>query len=90
LNLSDLINGGFEATGGILLFNNCRRLYKDKQVKGITISSTVFFSLWGIWNLIFYPINNLIFSFIGGSIIVSANILWIILAWHYTYKKIKI
>lgn len=83
---TDLINGLFELIGGFFIISNCFRIYKDKSVKGINISTTGFFSAWGVWNLIFYPANNLWFSFIGGLVIVIANLVWIGMSIYYLKK----
>lgn len=83
----DWINGGFEFMAGILLWINVARLVKDKQVKGVYIPATVLFTLWGIWNLWYYPALNQIMSFLGGLIVVSANTTWVLLAIKYGRKK---
>ena len=36
----DLINGLFEAIGGLLVLNHCRVLFVDKMVKGVSVFST--------------------------------------------------
>lgn len=86
---SDVINGLFEFIGSLLLFKNCYTLYNDKQVKGVNISTTIFFLLWGLWSIIFYPLNNLWFSFSGGILIVIANATWISLALWYEHSNNK-
>lgn len=85
--MSDLINGLFECIGGILICSNCYRLYKDKKVMGVNISVTAFFTSWGIWNLYFYPHNNLWLSFIGGLVIVISNSIWIGMSIYYLKNK---
>lgn len=77
-NLSpDNINGIYEALGGVMLWRNVYQLYKDKQVKGISILSTSFFASWGAWNLFYYKHLNQPFSWYGGMVIVSANVVWV-------------
>ena len=83
----DLINGLFEFAAGFLLWKSCHRLWKDKQVKGVYVPATVVFTLWGAWNLIYYPALNQPFSFCGGLLVVSANTFWIILALKYRKKN---
>ena len=79
----DLINGLFEALAGFAILNNCRVLYHDKIFKGISLWSTVFFTSWGFWNLYYYPHLNQIISFMGGLLIVGANVLWVGLMLYY-------
>ena len=85
-NSSDWVNGTFESIGGIFLWYNVWRLSCDKKVKGVSVGSTAFFTLWSWWNLYFYPHNDLWLSFLGGLLIVSANTAWVALAVAYFYK----
>jgi len=80
---ADFVNGGFEFLAGFMLLNNCRMLYRDKTVKGVSVLSTFFFTLWGYWNLFYYPSLNQWASFFGGILVVSANTIWIIMAIRY-------
>lgn len=81
--LPDLINGLFELVGGCALLTNCWRLYRDRTVSGVNPFVTVFFTLWGFYNLFFYPHLGLWFSFAGGCLIVFANTLWLAMAWYF-------
>jgi len=83
----DLANAIKEVVAGLFCWNNVRLLIRDKEVKGVSILTVVFFSLWGYWNLYYYPWLNQILSFIGGIVVVSANTTWVILAVYYTRKK---
>lgn len=79
----DMINGTFEAIGGLLILNHCRAVLKDKAVKGVSIFSTAVFTAWGFWNLFYYPHLDQWYSFTGGLVIVSANALWVYLLMKY-------
>ncbi len=82
----DAINGCFELLGGALLLRNCWTLYQHKQVKGVSVPVTAFFALWGVWNLYYYPHLEQWLSFAGGCVIVSANMLWVVMAiWYARY-----
>ena len=80
---NDLINGAFEFFGGILLWLNVWKLIKDKQVKGILLSVSLFFAAWSIWNIYYYPNIGQFFSFLGAICLALANTVWIILAFYY-------
>ena len=82
----DLINGLFEFTGGLLLWGNCWKIIKDKKIRGVFIFPTMFFGLWGYWNLFYYPHLKQWFSFLGGLFVVLANTTWVILAIYYKRK----
>jgi hypothetical protein len=79
----DLINGSFEFIGAFFTWINAYKLWKDKVVMGVYWPVTAFFSIWGIWNLIYYPSLNQMWSFYGGIILVIGNIMWVVLALYY-------
>lgn len=86
MGLNDIINGSFELIAGLLSLINIFRLIKDKQVKGVSWMPTSFFTLWGAWNLYYYPSINQPFSFIGGLSIFATNVIWISLVFYYKYQ----
>lgn len=79
----DLVNAGFELLGGLFILNHCRVLMRDRQVKGVSIDSVVFFNAWGIWNLFFYPSLGQLWSTLGGLLMVAANTFWVFLLFKY-------
>lgn len=87
MQLNDLINGAFESVGAIMCWANTFKLYKDKQVKGVLIGVQVFFSLWGLWNLYYYPSLNQWASFTGGAMLVLGNAAWCVLAYYYMRRN---
>lgn len=66
---------------------NIYALNRDRQVRGVQISPTLFFFIWGIWNLYYYPHLNQWFSFLGGIAIVVTNGIWCAQAFYYTYDR---
>ena len=86
MDWQDKVNGVLELTGGLFTFYNCIRLYRDKAVKGVSLSLFIFMSLWGFWNLYYYPSLNQWASFLGGCHIVLWNVVWVILAIYYQRK----
>lgn len=83
MGMLDLVNGAFELSGGLFLLMNVFRLVKDKKVAGVSIAPVVFFSLWGLWNLAYYPSLGQWASFCGGITVVIVNTLWVVLAIYY-------
>lgn len=67
----------------LMVLNHCRVLLRDKAVAGVSILSTVFFTLWGGWNLFYYPHLGQWLSFYGGIAIMIANALWVLLMMKY-------
>jgi len=80
---ADTINGIFELFAGLMILNNCRVLFNDKMVRGVSLVSTVFFTCWGAWNLYYYPALGQMFSFFAGVLIFFANFCWIGLMCYY-------
>jgi ABC-type transport system involved in cytochrome c biogenesis permease subunit len=70
---ADLINGLFELMAGFFVLNHCRILHAHKQVRGVSLTSSGFFLLWGVWNMYYYPALNQPLSFYGGVFVVVAN-----------------
>jgi ABC-type transport system involved in cytochrome c biogenesis permease subunit len=89
MNVPDAINGTYEFCGGLFLLQNCFRLYKDKEIKGVALLPSAFFASWGVWNLYFYPSLHQSLSFSGGLLIVIPNITWVGMAIYYTQRKKK-
>ncbi len=87
MQIPDLINGSFEFLSGFFVLLNCYRVVKDKDVKGVSIITIMFFTLWGFWNLYYYPYLGQWLSFFGGLFIVSTNCLWVGLMIYYTRKS---
>lgn len=80
---ADLTNGLFEVIGSILLWRNVAALLRAKEVRGVHWGATAFFTVWGVWNLYFYPHLGQWFSFAGGLSILAANTAWVVLALKY-------
>ncbi len=83
----DLLNGAFEFCGAAALSMNVLKLLKDKMVRGVHWASTIFFTSWSMWNLIYYPTLDQWFSFAGGCCIVIANLAWLVLILRYRKNK---
>jgi hypothetical protein len=83
----DMINGLIELCGAMMLSNNIFALHRDKEIKGIHWSSTVFFTLWGIFNLFYYPSLDQWYSFFGGIAIVVVNTIWLSMIIYYKTRK---
>lgn len=79
----DAINGLFEAGGALVLWQNVKRIRRDKMVRGIDSRVTGFFFAWGTWNLWYYPHLHQWLSFTGGLAIVTINGVWLYYAIRY-------
>lgn len=84
---SDLINASFEILGGLMMWRNVLTLFRDKGYRGVSWWSMVFFTLWGVWNIWYYPSLNQTLSAIGAGVMTMANISWVFLATRYGHRK---
>jgi hypothetical protein len=89
MQANDLINGLFECCSGFFCWINIYRLVKDKCLKGVSWIPLSFFTLWGFWNLYYYPSLHQMLSFLGGLSIVFANIVWLSLVFYYKFRTKK-
>lgn len=89
MNYTDIVNGLWEIAGGFFILPSIINILKEKEVKGINWLTPTFFLCWGLWNIYFYPHNNLIFSFYGGIFLAIMNLIWVVLLIKY-YKKTKL
>lgn len=85
--IPDLVNGLYEALGGLFIGRNIIRLHRDKMVRGVDVWATAFFTTWGMWNLYFYPSVDCWLSFAGGCLIVLANTIWVGQMIHYGRRE---
>lgn len=85
--IPDFINGCFEAAGSVFILMHVRRVVIDKAVAGVSTVATVFFTLWGFWNLFYYPHLHQWWSFAGGLAIVAANATWVSLLIKYRQRR---
>lgn len=79
----DTINGAFEVSAGFFVLNHCRVLYEHKATKGVSVLSAIFFTIWGFWNLYYYPSLNQPLSFYGGLFVVATNVLYVGMMIYY-------
>ncbi len=80
----DLINGFFEFAGTGFIILSCRKLYRDKMVRGVSWIHMSSFMAWGFWNLYYYPHLEQWISFWGGIGIVTANTFYVMQLVYYT------
>ena len=86
---ADAVNGGFETLAGVMVLNHCRVLLAQRSVRGVSVTSCVFFTLWGLWNLIYYPSLGQSMSWVGGMFVVAANVVYVGLLVHFRRKGMQ-
>ena len=85
--MADLVNGIFEFIGAILCWLNVKRIRKERELKGFYWPVQAFFTVWGVWNLFYYPHLEQWFSFTGGALLVLGNGTWVGLAIKYSLAE---
>ena len=85
----DIINGLFECFGGVFILQNIRKILKDKMVRGADWRVMTFFTVWGYWNLYYYPFLDQWWSFAGGVAIVITNTIYSSLMIYYIARENK-
>jgi hypothetical protein len=85
-----MINGFFELVGSVFVWINVYKIYIDKEVKGMYWPLSIFFGVWGFWNLYYYPFLDQWVSFWAGIVMAGGNVAWVWLAYYYmSYMKGK-
>jgi len=79
----DIVNASFEFFGAGFQAINVYQILKDKAVKGVHWLSVLFFSLWGWWNIYYYPQLDQFYSMLGAIALVLVNTIWLGLMWKY-------
>ena len=84
----DFINGiVFYSIASIVVWFNFFKLKRDKQVKGVSLIVWIFYCIWGLWNMIYFPLLDQKVSFIMNMPVFFDNLFWLVLAIKYKYKK---
>ena len=83
-NWTDLINCIFRYGAGFVILRNIYLLHIQKEVKGISKISTVFFLSMGLWDLVFYGANGFSLSFLSSCFVASCNMIWLYQMFYYT------
>lgn len=81
--IPDLINGLFELGGAVSIWMHVAAIRKAKKWSGLSLFAVGFFTLWGWWNLIYYPLLGQWLSTIGGAALVFGNSVWLYYLWRY-------
>jgi len=87
MDFFDLINGIFELGGAFFLMINVKMIRQDKILKGVHWAPTIWFGLWGIFNIFYYSHLDQFLSWIGGLAIVVVNIVWIGHIFYYWNQR---
>ena len=59
----DKINASFQILNSFFLFFNVYKIYKDKNIAGVSLTTTLYFALFNIWNVYYFLNIDQWFSF---------------------------
>jgi len=79
----DHINGTFEFGGALVTWVNIRAIWRAKRYVGVSLLPWAFFTMWGWWNLYYYPHLEQFWSFVGGAALVASNTIFSALMFKY-------
>jgi len=85
--MAEFINTLFQFFGSAAAMSNIYKIMKDKQVKGVSIFASLFFTLWSIWNLYYYNAAEQSISFHYFALMCLLNVIWLVSAFYYKLKK---
>lgn len=73
----DLVNASFELAGVDFTALNIKRALRDRSVRGVSPAATCFFTVWGMWNLFYYPHLGQLLSFVAGAVMTLVNCVYL-------------
>ncbi len=85
--IQDLVNGLFEGAGGLFILSSIIALWRSKTVSGISWLHIGYFSVWGAWNLYYYPHLGQTLSFWGGIGVFVTNTVYLAMLICYGRRK---
>ena len=81
----DFANAFFNWIGSLFVIVNARDIYIRKTVAGHTYPSTIFFTVWAIYSIVFYLHLDQFWSFASSVLMSVANI--VLLCLVFTYRR---
>lgn len=76
----DRINAAFELAAAVILWLNVHRLWKDRELRGVSVLPTCLYFVWCLWNLYYYAHLGQWASWYAGFGVGLANLAWVVLA----------
>jgi|TARA_Y100000004_G_scaffold116974_1_gene131545 uncharacterized membrane protein YfcA len=88
LKVYDQINSVFIFVASVFYALNLITLIKDKDVKGISKLSIIFFSVWNLWTLFFFVQTSEFWWTIAAYVIVAIlNVIYLFFMFKYLRKN---
>lgn len=85
----DQANAALEMGGAFLRTLDCIKLFQHKRFVGGHLGTALYFLLWGVFNVFFYPSLNQVWSFWAALALMVINGLWFVMAVYYNHFRAK-
>jgi hypothetical protein len=85
--INDLITSAFELVGLACITADCRAVYRDKAVRGVSIWSRGVYGSWAVWNFVLFTSLQMPWAALVAAVSVVVYIVWLVLAVRYTYAR---
>lgn len=82
--MADALNASFELCGSCFILLSVIKLHKDKRLLGFSLWHLLFFTLWGWWNMYYYPSLGQWLSFWGGIAVTLVNSFYCLQIMYYS------
>ncbi len=70
---------------------NLIKLMKDKEVKGYSLGSIIFFTAWNCWNVIFFVLaTNLFWTQFSAGLVAILNLVYLFLLIKYRRRDLSL
>lgn len=79
----DLITTAFELFGFVCIAADCRAVYRDKAVRGVSIWSRVLYMSWAGFNVYLFGVKDMPFAATMAGVSVLIYVAWLSMAVYY-------
>ena len=83
INPADTITAGFELVGLACIVADCRAVYRDRAVRGVSIWSRGVYGSWALWNIGLFTSLDMPLAALVALVSVAAYVVWVALALRY-------
>ncbi|WP_167632472.1 hypothetical protein [Mariprofundus ferrooxydans] len=81
----DAINALFEFGVFLAVVPSILALLRDRQVRGMSLLTPLFFTSWGFWNIFYYPHLDQFWSAAAAVLLTITNSIYLVLLLKYKY-----
>lgn len=85
---ADFINAGFNLAAGAFVLLNVRRVWRDREARGVSLVAVAFFTAWGAWNVLgVFPMLGAA-SVVGGMGAFLSNLAYLVSLLVFSRRKL--